>query len=362
MNRRAFIQATGTAAAASLVSASVSEGVMEDARKSLPDASAAHLPRWRGFNLLEMFMAPQAARFRESDYSGISELGFNFTRLPLDYRCWVNQGDWRKLREDRLVWVDDAVAFGKKYGVHVQINFHRAPGFTVASPAEAKSVWKDEEAREVCALHWGTFAKRYAGISNREVSFNLFNEPAGVEAGPYKETVARMISAIREVDKDRLIVCDGRDYGTKPPTELVGLGVATATRGYAPFHLTHYKANWVNGSDKWAAPTYPMIEGGKPWNRESIQRDQITPWKALEAKGVGVMVGEFGAYSKTPHPVVLAWMRDCLDAWKSAGWGWALWNYRGGFGILDSDRADVTYESKLGGKLDRDMLNLLQSA
>ena len=55
-------------------------------------------------------------------------------------------------------------------------------------------------------------------------------------------------------------------------------------------------------------------------------------------------------------------MRDCLAAWKAAGWGWALWNFRGGFGILDSDRADVTYEDWRGHKLDRAMLELLQSA
>jgi endoglucanase len=55
-------------------------------------------------------------------------------------------------------------------------------------------------------------------------------------------------------------------------------------------------------------------------------------------------------------------MRDCLDAWKAANWGWALWNFRGSFGILDSDRADVRYETWRGHKFDRALLDLLQSA
>jgi endoglucanase len=58
--------------------------------------------------------------------------------------------------------------------------------------------------------------------------------------------------------------------------------------------------------------------------------------------------------------VVLAWMRDCLALWKEAGWGWALWELRGGFGVLDSRRRDVEYESFRGQKLDRQMLDLLQ--
>jgi hypothetical protein len=44
-----------------------------------------------------------------------------------------------------------------------------------------------------------------------------------------------------------------------------------------------------------------------------------------------------------------------------AGWGWALWNFRGEFGILDSEREDVEYEEFLGHKLDRELLSLLQS-
>jgi endoglucanase len=54
-------------------------------------------------------------------------------------------------------------------------------------------------------------------------------------------------------------------------------------------------------------------------------------------------------------------MRDLLSLWKEAGWGWALWNVYGSFGLVDSGRADVRYEDWRGHKLDREMLELLQS-
>jgi len=53
-------------------------------------------------------------------------------------------------------------------------------------------------------------------------------------------------------------------------------------------------------------------------------------------------------------------MEDCLKNWQEAGWGWALWNFRGSFGILDSGRKDVKYEAWEGHQLDRKMLELLQ--
>jgi endoglucanase len=77
---------------------------------------------------------------------------------------------------------------------------------------------------------------------------------------------------------------------------------------------------------------------------------------------VGVHVGEWGAFNKTPHRVALAWMRDCLALWREAGWGWAVWNLRGAFGILNSRREDVSYEEFRGQKLDRKMLELLRSS
>ena len=142
--------------------------------------------------------------------------------------------------------------------------------------------------------------------------------------------------------------------------ELADLRIAQSTRGYAPMQISHHKATWIHGSDAWPTPTWPLKLADGVWDRDRLQREQIEPWKKLEALGVGVHVGEWGAFVHTPHDVALAWMRDCLENWKKAGWGWALWNLRGGFGILDTDRPDVDYEDFRGHKLDRAMLNLLQ--
>jgi endoglucanase len=329
---------------------------------ALPEPLPQKLPRWRGFNLLEMFQAGHHQPFREQDFAAIAELGFNFVRLPLDYRSWTDQADWTKLREDVLKRLDQAVELGRKHGVHVQLNFHRAPGYTVAQPPESKSLWKDSEAQDVCAMHWSQFARRFQDVPSRQLSFNLFNEPPNLEGETYRRVVERMLQAIREHDRNRLVICDGRSWGNTPPVELVGLGVAAATRGYEPFHLTHYKASWVHGSNQWPAPTYPLRDRGGVWDRARLWKERIEPWKTMEERGVGVLVGEFGAHNQTPHNVVIPWMRDCLENWKRAGWGWALWNFRGSFGVLDSGRRDVAYESWRGHQLDRAMLELLQTA
>jgi aryl-phospho-beta-D-glucosidase BglC (GH1 family) len=121
--------------------------------------------------------------------------------------------------------------------------------------------------------------------------------------------------------------------------------------------ITNYgqKQNPITFADgKWSMAKEASL--GRQW----LWKEGIAPWIKLREQGVGIIVGEFGSYNKTPHDVVLAWLEDCLINWKEANMGWAMWNFRGSFGILDSDRQDVQYEDFNGHKLDRKMLDLLQ--
>jgi hypothetical protein len=76
--------------------------------------------------------------------------------------------------------------------------------------------------------------------------------------------------------------------------------------------------------------------------------------------GVGVHCGECGCWRKTPHNVFLAWFGDVLDILTSNGIGFALWEFSGDFGVLNSNRADIVYEDWKGQKLDRKLLELIR--
>jgi endoglucanase len=359
MNRRQFLQATATLATAAAALPALPLGAAE-----FKNASARRLPRWRGFNLLEKFTKQQGGNppFAESDFATLAEWGFDFVRLPMSYCCWAEPGDWLNLKEAELKHVDGAVELGRQYKVHVNLNLHRAPGYCVNPPREPLDLWTDDKALEACAFHWAHLAKRYKGLPNERVSFDLLNEPPDLPEKTYVRVVERLVEAIRAEDPQRLVIADGLRWGTSPVAGLAGLGIAQSTRGYEPMRISHYKAGWIGGSDRWPEPTWPLNPGAKDEvNKETLRRNRIVPWKELEAKGVGVHVGEWGAFNRTPHKVVLAWMTDCLALWKEAGWGWALWNLRGGFGVLDSGRGDVAYEEFRGHKLDRQMLEALRA-
>ena len=225
MNRREWLRRASTAAGVVLP---VSLGRAADPARRLPDATPENLPRWRGFNLLAMFQADNRKPFEERDFADIAELGFDFVRLPLDYRCWTDpsalgargtgtQGDRPGGRARPEAWRPRPVELPP------------GPGLYRRQARGAEIALVRPRVLGVCAGHWAAFAARYQGVPNDRVSFNLFNEPDDkVKPADHRRAVERVAGAIRERDPKRLIVCDGRSWGTSPPAELIGLNVAAA--------------------------------------------------------------------------------------------------------------------------------------
>ena len=219
------------------------------------------ISQWRGFNLLEKFTLRNNAPYVEEDFRWIAELGFNFVRLPMDYRCYTDADDWLKFKEPVLQDIDQAIAFGEKHHLHVCVNLHRAPGFCINPPEEPSNLWADEEPLEAFVAHWVMFARRYKSIPSERLSFNLLNEPTRSTREQYLKVFRRAIEAIQKEDPDRLIIVDGMNVGREPvPEFLVYRNVIQATRGYHPGTISHYKASWVKGSDQWPEPAWPAFQ------------------------------------------------------------------------------------------------------
>lgn len=244
--------------------------------------------RWRGFNLLEMFYKGHNAKpreFLESDFRMMHDWGFNFARLPMDYRFWIIDGDWERIDETSVAYIDRAIALGRKWGVHVQVCMHRCPGYTVARPREERDLFTDPEAQRVCAKHWAYFAKRWKDIPNESLSFNLFNEPPDVSEEKYAPVVKLLVDAIRREDPKRFIMLDGIAWGRRPLKAAYGLtGVGQSTRGYEPMSVSHYLAPWVgtpSAKPVWPIPFYApagILAGkGKPELRAPLEVNGVPP-------------------------------------------------------------------------------------
>lgn len=340
---------------------------------------APPLPRWRGFNLCEMFVQPDDPRWRDMTPAGrgrfvpdhfawIADWGFNFVRLPLSYRYWGGPSRPYEITEAALAPVDEALESARRHGLHLCLNIHHAPGFCINSglrddhlAPEPFDLWTDPEAPGCFAHHWTVLARRYRYVPPGELSFDLVNEPARCTHPAYAAVVRAAVSAIRAVSPDRPVVIDGLDAGNTPCPDLADLGLVQSCRGYWPSPLTHHRAWWA-GDPLTPAPAWPAPANeseGLPWTPESLDL-RFASWLALQRAGTPVFCGELGCYHHTPHRVFLAWLEDHLARFREWGFGWALWNFHGSFGVLDHGRPDAPFVDWHGHRLDPDLLALLR--
>ena len=95
MDRRVFLRDLAGVCA---VGAAASNGGWSSNAPGAPeDITAAHIPRWRGFNLQAKFGWPEhpydGPAFDEFDFATMAEWGFDFARFPLSYWTWGSRDD-----------------------------------------------------------------------------------------------------------------------------------------------------------------------------------------------------------------------------------------------------------------------------
>ncbi len=295
----------------------------------------------------------------------LAEFGFNFVRVPVDYRFWTRDFDYFHPDESIFWYLDQYLQACKSRGIHLSLNLHRAPGFcTNRNDLEQHNLWQDEIAQNAFIFLWETFACRYQDVSSDFLSFDLVNEPPnpgeyGMTRENHAVVIRRTISAIQAIDPQRQIVIDGLGGGYYAMPELADLGVIHSGRGYQPMPVTHHQANWWAGHTKAPKPKYPgLLWNGRFWNRAAL-RSSYRPWREVEKCGAHIHIGEFGCFNRTPNGIAIRWLADILSIYKEFGWGYALWNFQGSFGIIDHSRPDAKLELRCGYNVDRAMLDLL---
>jgi endoglucanase len=403
VNRRDALKSLGLAMA-SLTLPGMAEG------KS-GSQQAVKNPSWYGFNLLEYFSTDpdwmkyfpyrDDGMFQEDDFRWIGDWGFNWVRLPMDYRFWTDSQDLFKIREEKVLPIDRAIRLGEKYGIHVNVCLHRAPGYCILDglnealtgiqiTKEKSSFLTDQKMRDAFVYQWTYFARRYKGISSQKLSFNLVNEPMTLlpagsrtnkpgKSGPvdpfgeearrreadYTRVARAAFEGITKQDPQRLCLTDGYNGGTAVIPDLLGTGMMQSCHTYYPGQLTHYQCEWARGSlagtEENPVPTWPYKDasGTVIVDRARIEQT-FQPWGELAGCGVPIHFGEMGCYKHTPPEVILAWFEDTLSVLHGLHSGWALWNFRGPFGVLDTERAGTKFENWHGHQLDRPLLRVLQ--
>ncbi len=376
MKRRTFVKNAGIATAGLTLSEIAAVAAWQPIQNELP--------KWKGFNLLDFFSpnpAPSSKPTTEDHVKWMRDWGFDFVRIPIAYPYYltfdrnknITTEEVYKINEEAVDRIASLVEMAHKYNMHVSLNLHRAPGYCInAGFYEPNNLWTDQEAQNAFYFHWAMWAKRFKNVSSKKISFDLLNEPSmredmndqhsirsAVPGDIYRKVAKAAAEVIRKENPGHLVIADGNNVGNSVIPEIIDLHIAQSCRGYYPGAISHYKAPWANkDTAQLPEPKWPGQVGEKYLSRTMLE-EYYKPWIEITKKGVGVHCGECGCWNKTPHDVFIAWFTDVISILSANNIGFAVWNFIGDFGVLDSKRTDVAYEDWHGHKLDRKFLELM---
>jgi len=162
-----------------------------------------------GFNVQwmvswEQGRAPAAPDLRALDF--MARHGFNFVRVPTDYRFWTRGHDYLHPDERVFDHLDAYLQACRERGLHLSLNLHRAPGYCInRNDLEVHNLWTDDAPQQGFRAFWRTMAARYAGVGAHDLSFDLLNEPPdpgqyGMTRDVHAALMRHTVADIRAVD------------------------------------------------------------------------------------------------------------------------------------------------------------------
>jgi hypothetical protein len=273
------------------------------------------------------FDAYDQAYIAEADIAFLAQQGFNYVRLPFNYRCFEDDlapGQWK---ESGFRQLERVIGLCRKHSLWVLLDLHAAPGAQArdqnAGSAYGETyLWNHREFLDRTAALWVEIARRYSGDATI-AGYNLLCEPVTTNVPLLNEFYLQIIRAIRKVDPDHLIVLDGNlwakditslhDELFADPQVIPALHHYYSERFPALAHLT----------------SYPAVVDGKSLDRETVRRTLDGKYDQRRIHRP-VLVAEFGVSRSNAQPfaVQLAITRDLVSIFEENGWGWSMWCYK----------------------------------
>lgn len=299
--------------------------------------------------------------------AALAAAGFRHVRLPVPMeRSFADSEDGARLRSVLI----DKIRLLNDHRLAVVLDIHPT----------------DDEKRRVgenpsdgaFARGWALLARELSVISPDNLAFEVMNEPFPMKDQGWAALQENAARAIRAAAPLHTIVLNPGNWSSLEDfkgfrrSELVN--VIYTAHLYDPNLFTHQGASWgwwafsqVKGLDWPIAPdgaqgaSAAAAAEGEARNilTDQIRRGLFTEVRLKErlaelrawqrANGdVPIWIGEFGVYRTfAPRAARLRWHRLMREEFEKYGWGWAVWDYLGDFGVLQANAPGRPFDNEL---------------
>ncbi len=294
----------------------------------------------------------------EKDVALVKKLGMDHVRFSIDPTPMFNESKPEDISPQYLGYVDHAVQMITGQGLAVLIDIHPPSEFN-------QRLGKDDRHVRAFASFWRALARHFSDTDPNLVYLEIINEPEVQDGYRWLGIQAKVAAAIREGAPKHTIIATGHMFSSDPQflflQPLPDPNVIYNFHFYDPHWFTHQGASW--GVDTWTylreIPYPSTLENIKPklsqvpnleqraelsrygadqWNAARIdnEMDQVAAWAAQYH--ASVICDEFGVYRKYSNPEDRArWLHDVRTSLEKHNMGWTMWDYVGGFALVNDD-------------------------
>ena len=249
----------------------------------------------------------------DADFEILRDMGINAIRLPISYMTvdFDSIVEYENAGEYDFSSVDAIIEKAASYGIYTILDLHGAYGSQNGADhsGEVKiptDFYSNEKMMQLTIDLWVAMAEHYKGNA-AIAAYDILNEPAehkvggGTEftSGKHWKFFDRLYDAIREIDKDHVIIFESCWTAVNLP------------------HPAEY--GWKNCM--YSFHHYSNAFGDDP-SIHNATVDAVIASLKLANFGVPLYMGEFTCYGRAEQ-----W-EYTLNALNEAGWSWSSWTYK----------------------------------
>jgi endoglucanase len=295
--------------------------------------------------------------FTEKDVKYLAGLGFDHIRIPVDEeQLWKTDG-----QEDSegFSLLRQALDWCKNYKLDAIVDLHilRSHHFN----EKVKPLFTDPVAQERFLQCWRDLSKELRNYSVNDVAYELMNEPVADDAEDWNKLVKKLIPLLRHEEPARIIVIGSNRWQSATTFDQLWVpendkNIILSFHMYEPFLLTHHTASWtrikgyngpvhypgviVKGEDLEKLPDSlrnEIVRNKLSYNIDSIRHQFLKPIAVAKKYSLSLYCGEWGCLDIVPAEARNHWVRDMKTVLEENNIGWATWEYKSDFGIINKN-------------------------
>jgi endoglucanase len=210
-------------------------------------------------------------------------MGMNVIRFYLNYKTVENDASPYNYKQTGWNWIDQNIAWAKKYGIYLILNIH-VPQGGFQSLGNGDALWTNIENQNRLTAMWKAIANRYKN-EEQIIGYGLVNEPVPTtDISQWQQLAQRITDAVRTVDANHILFIERAIY-VKGKAETADYNFPTINDRntayefhiYDPLPYTHQLFSWAGQGDGGKYPDESVLTPGTTqWYTATFNNPQIS--------------------------------------------------------------------------------------